>query len=69
MSMMKPSELWKMAVGDRVRGLPKSESSQKGKGKGKGKGKNKTFDPQKLCSLHQDHNGPLSDDQVEQVML
>ena len=47
----------------------KSESSQKGKGKGKGKGKNKTFDPQKLYSLYQDHNGPLSDDQVEQVML
>ena len=69
MSMMKPSELWKMAVDDRVRGLLKSESSQKGKGKGKGKGKNKTFDPQKLYSLYQDHNGPLSEDSVEQVML
>ena len=64
-----PSELWKMAVDDRVRGLLKSESSQKGKGKGKGKGKNKTFDLQKLYSLYQDHNGPLSEDQVEQVML
>ena len=41
MSLMRPSELWKMAVEDRVR----SESSQKGKGKGKGEGKNKTFDP------------------------
>ena len=69
MSVMKPSESWKMAVDDRVRGLLKSESSQKGKGKGKGKGKNKTCDPQKLYSLYQDHNGPLSEDQVEQVML
>ena len=41
MFMMKPSELWKMAVDDRVQGLLKSESSQKGKGKGKGKGKTK----------------------------
>ena len=47
----------------------KSESSQKGKGKGKGKGKNKTCDLQKLYSLYQDHNGPLSEDQVEQVIL
>ena len=39
MPTMKPSELWEMAVDDRVRGLLKSESSQKGKGKGKGKGK------------------------------
>ena len=58
-----------MSVFDRVRSLLKSESSQKGKGKGKGKGKNKTFDPQKLYSLYQDHNGPSSEDQVEQVML
>ena len=42
MSMMKPSELWKMAVDDRVRGLLKSESSQTGKGKGKGKTKRLT---------------------------
>ena len=41
MSLMKPSELWKMAVDDRVRSLLKSESSQKGKGKGKCKGKTK----------------------------
>ena len=39
MSMMKPSDLWKMAVGDRVRVLLKSDSSQKGKGKGNSKGK------------------------------
>ena len=65
MSLMQPSELWKMAVDDRVR----SESSQKGKGKGKGKGKNKTFDLPKLCKLYQDYNGPLSEDQFEQVML
>ena len=58
-----------MAVDDRVRGLLKSESSQKGKGKVKGKGKNKTFDLQKLCSLYQDLNGPLSEDQVGQVTL
>ena len=43
--MMKPSDLWKMAVDDRVLGLLKSESRQKGKGK-KGKGKNKMFDHQ-----------------------
>ena len=69
MSVMKPSELWKVAVDNRVRSLLKSESSQKGMGKGEGKGKNKTFDPLKLYSLHQDHNGPLSEDQVEQVTL
>ena len=46
MSMMKPSELWKMAVDDRVRSLLKSKSSKKSKGKGK----DKTFDPQKLYS-------------------
>ena len=37
--MSKPSELWKMAVDDRVRSLLESESSQNGKGNGKGKGK------------------------------
>ena len=41
MSMMKPSELWKVAVDDRVRSLLKSESSQKSKGKGKSNGKTK----------------------------
>ena len=66
-SMMKQSELWKMAVDDRVRSLLKGESSQKGKGKGKGNGKNQiNVYSQKLCSLHQDNNGPLSEDQVEQ---
>ena len=69
MFMIKTSELCKMAVDDRVRSLLKSESSQKGKGKGKGKGKNKMFDHQKLYSLYHDHNRPLSEDQVEQVML
>ena len=54
MSMTKPSDLWKMAFDDRVRGLLQSESCQKGKGKGKGKGKNKTFDHQKMYSLYQD---------------
>ena len=53
-SMTKPSDLWKMAFDDRVRGLLQSESCQKGKGKGKGKGKNKTFDHQKMYSLYQD---------------
>ena len=38
MSLMQPSELWKMAVDDSVL---KSESSQKGKDKDKGKGKTK----------------------------
>ena len=71
MSLMKKSELWKMAVDDRGRSLPTSQPSQKGKGKdkGKSKGKNKTFDPQKLSNLHQDHNGHLSGDRVEHVML
>ena len=69
MSMMKPSELWKMAVDDRVRSLLKGESSQKGKGKGKGKGKIQNVYSQKLYSLYQDNNGPMSEDQVEQVML
>ena len=58
-----------MAADDRVRSLLESESSQKGKGRGKGKGKNKTFDRQKLYSLHQDYNGSLSEDQIGQVML
>ena len=51
MSMMKPSELWKMAVDDRVRGLLKSDSSQKSKGEGKSKRKNKTFDPEAVQPL------------------
>ena len=67
--MMKASELWKMTVDDRVRSLLKSESSQKRKDKGKGKGKTKCLTPQKLYSFYQDHNVPLSEDQVEQVML
>ena len=67
--MMKLSELWKMAVDDRVRSLPKGQSSQKGKGKGKGKGKIQNVYSQKLYSLYQDNNGPMSEDQVEQVML
>ena len=58
-----------MAADDRVRSLLESESSLKGKGRGKGKGKNKTFDRQKLYSLHQDYNGSLSEDQIGQVML
>ena len=37
--LMKPSELCKMAVDDRIRGMLKSESSHKGKGKSKGERK------------------------------
>ena len=33
MLMMKPPEMWKMALDDRVRGMLQSESSSKGKGK------------------------------------
>ena len=33
------------------------------------KKKGKTFDPQKLYSLYQDHDGHLSEDRVEHVML
>ena len=51
MSMMKPSELWKMSVDDRVRSLPKGESSQKGKVKGKGNGKNNMFTPRSCAAF------------------
>ena len=51
MSMMKPSELWKMAVDDRVRSLLKGESSQKGKVKGEGNGKNNMFTPRSCAAF------------------
>ena len=51
MSTVKPSELWKMAVDDRVRSLLKSVSSQKGKGKGKGKGKKKRLTPRSCTAF------------------
>ena len=59
MSLMRPSELWKMAVEDRVR----SESSQKARAKVKAKEKTKRSNP-KVYNLYQDYDGPLSEDQL-----
>ena len=57
MSEVKPSELWNMAVADRVRGVLQSGSISKGTGKGKGE--TKPFYPQELYTLHQDRSGRL----------
>ena len=46
MSVMNPSELWKMLVDDRIRDVLLSVSSSKGKGKGGGTGQTKMFDSQ-----------------------
>ena len=69
MSMTKPSELWKMAVDDRVRSLLKSESSQKGKGKGKGKGKNKMVDPRSCTAFTKTTMYPCLKIRLNKVML
>ena len=43
MSVVKPSELWNMAVDDRIRGVLQSGSISKDTGNGKGKVETKPF--------------------------
>ena len=68
MSMLKPSECWKMADDDRIRGVLQSESSSKGKGERQRPRRNKMFHPQELYSFYQDFSGPMSEEKIESLM-